>query len=110
MAVTSTLSSPNSVIGLNSFCNETVDFAASEISYAALQAACSATQVPYPYQYVPDVGGSLAFEYNLIGTTGKRITDLVLNAATIAGSFTGTISYVGRSAHRDTEPGPASAR
>ncbi len=82
----------NSIIGLNSFCNQTVDFAASDISYATGQSNCSPTQVPYPYQYIPDVGGSLAFEYNLTGTTGKRITDLVLNASTIAGIFTGAIS------------------
>jgi phosphate transport system substrate-binding protein len=82
----------NSVVGLNSFCQQTVDFAASDISYAAGQSICSPTQVPYPYQYIPDVGGSLAFEYNLTGTTGKEITDLVLNASTIAGIFTGAIS------------------
>ena len=82
----------SSVLGLNEFCQQTVDFAASDLSYAAGQSACSPTQVPFHYQYVPDVGGSLAFEYNLTGTTGKQITDLVLNASTIAGIFTGAIA------------------
>ena len=82
----------SSVIGLNDFCNQTVAFAASDLSYAAGQSACSPTQVPYPYQYVPDVGGSLGFEYNLKGAGGKRIRDLVLNDSTIAGIFTGTIT------------------
>jgi phosphate transport system substrate-binding protein len=82
----------SSVVGLNDFCNRTVDFALSDLSYAASQSDCSPTQVPYPYQYVPDVGGSLAFEYNLKATTGKRITDLALDASTIAGIFTGAIS------------------
>lgn len=82
----------SSVIGLNDFCQQTVNFAASDLSYAAGQSNCSPTQVPYHYQYVPDVGGSLAFEFNLTGTTGNQITSLVLNASTIAGIFTGAIS------------------
>ena len=81
----------SSVIGLNDFCNKTVDIGASDLSYAAGASACSPSQVPYPYQYVPDVGGALGFEYNLKTGTGKRITNLVLNPATIAGIFTGAI-------------------
>ena len=100
----------NSVIGLNSFCNQTVDFAASDISYATGQSDCSPTQVPYPYQYIPDVGGSLAFEYNLTGTTGKRITDLVLNASTIAGIFTGAITTWNDPAIEALNPKTAPAR
>jgi phosphate transport system substrate-binding protein len=82
----------SSTIGLNEFCQQTVDFAASDLSYAAGQSACDPTQLPYRYQYLPDLGGSLALEYNLSGTTGKQITSLVLNAATIADIFTGAIS------------------
>ena len=82
----------SSVVGLNDFCNQTVAFGATDLSYAAGESDCSATQVPYSYQYVPDVGGSLAFEYNLDGPNGKRISDLVLNDTTIAGIFTGSIS------------------
>ena len=82
----------SSTIGLNDFCDQTVSFGASDLSYAAGQSDCDPTQVPYHYQYVPDVGGSLAFEYNLTGTTGKQISSLSLNAPTIAGIFTGAIS------------------
>jgi phosphate transport system substrate-binding protein len=82
----------SSILGLNEFCNQTIDFGASDLSYAAGQSDCDPTQVPFHYQYVPDVGGALALEYNLSGTTGKQITSLVLNASTIAGIFTGAIA------------------
>ena len=82
----------SSAIGLNDFCQRTVDFALSDLSYAAGQSACSPTQLPYRYQYVPDVGGSLAFEYNLTGQNGQQVTDLVLDPSTIEGIFTGAIS------------------
>lgn len=82
----------SSIIGLNDFCNRTVDFGASDLSFAASQSDCTATQVPYPYQYVPDVAGALGFEYNLEGSNGKPITNLTLNAAAIAGIFTGAIN------------------
>jgi phosphate transport system substrate-binding protein len=81
----------SAVVGLNDFCQQTISFAASDISYGAHQSNCSRAQVPYPYQYIPDVGGSLAFEYNLKGSNGVRITDLVLNAPTLLGIFTGSI-------------------
>lgn len=82
----------SSILGLDGFCNQTVDFGATDISYATNQAACTAEQVPYHYQYVPDVGGSLAFEYNLRTKSGKRITDLVLDDTTIAKIFTGAVA------------------
>lgn len=83
----------SSVIGLNDFCQQTVNFAASDFSYAAGRSNCSPSEVAYPYQYVPDLGGSLALEYNLKDASGKPITDLVLNAKTIAKIFTGAISF-----------------
>ena len=82
----------SSVIGMNDFCNKTVDFGATDISYATQQANCSTSQVPYPFQYMPDVAGGLAFEYNLQGPNGARITSLVLNGPTLLGIFTGAIS------------------
>ncbi len=82
----------SSAIGLNDFCQETVDFALSDTSYAAGQSACRPAQVPYHYQYVPDVGGSLAFEYNLTGQNGQKVTNLVLDPPTIEGIFTGAIT------------------
>jgi ABC-type phosphate transport system substrate-binding protein len=78
----------SSQIGLNDFAQRTVDFGASDLTYAA----AGATPPSVPYQYVPDVGYALAFEYNLIGQDGKRITNLVLNGETIAGIFTGALA------------------
>jgi phosphate transport system substrate-binding protein len=40
---------------------------------------------------MPDVAGGLAFEYNLQGQNGQRITNLVLNGPTLVGIFTGAI-------------------
>ena len=81
----------SSVVGMNDFCNHTVDFGATDISYATGQADCSTSQVPYPFQYMPTVAGGLAFEFNLQGTNGQRITNLILNGQTLAGIFTGSI-------------------
>ena len=81
----------SSVVGLNDFCNKTVDFGATDISYATQQSNCSTAAVPYPFQYMPDVAGGLAFEYNLQGQNGQRITNLILNGPTLAGIFTGAI-------------------
>jgi phosphate transport system substrate-binding protein len=82
----------SSVIGMNDFCNRTVDFGATDISYATEQSNCTTSQVPYPFQYMPDVAGGLAFEYNLSGQNGQQITNLVLNASTLEGIFTGAIN------------------
>jgi phosphate transport system substrate-binding protein len=82
----------NSVIGMNYFCNGTVDFGATDISYATNQSNCTTNQVPYPFQYMPDVAGGLSFEYNLTGQNGQQITNLVLNAPTLVGIFTGGIT------------------
>jgi phosphate transport system substrate-binding protein len=82
----------NSVTGMNSFCNKTVDFGATDISYATQQSTCTTNQVPYPFQYMPDVAGGLSFEYNLTGQNGQQVTNLVLNAATLVGIFTGDIN------------------
>ena len=95
----------SSIVGLNDFCNQTVSFALSDLSYAAGLSDCSPSQVPYPYQYIPDVGGSLAFEYNLQGPNGKRITDLVLNAPTLLGIFTGSINNWDNAAIQALNPG-----
>ena len=81
----------STTLGLNTFCQRTVDFAVTDLSYAAAQSTCSPSQVPYPYQYIPAAGGALGFEYNLDTAKGTPITDLVLDPATIAGIFTGSI-------------------
>ena len=47
---------------MNDFCQAQVAFGATDISYATGQADCSTSQVPYPFQYMPDVAGGLAFD------------------------------------------------
>jgi len=79
----------SSVIGLNTFATDQVDFAASDLPYSAGQAEASPTQ---PYQYLPDVGGGLSFMFNLNGTNGQRITDLNLDAQVIDDIFLGRIT------------------
>ena len=82
----------SSVIGMNDFCNKTVDFGATDIAYSTQQANCSTSQVPYPFQYMPDVAGGLAFEYNLTGQNGQQITNLILSDTTLEGIFSGSIN------------------
>jgi phosphate transport system substrate-binding protein len=81
----------NSIQGMNSFCQQTVTFGATDISYATQQSVCSTSQVPYPFQYMPDVAGGLAFEYNLQGANGQRINNLILSGTVLLGIFTGAI-------------------
>ncbi|HTU37576.1 MAG TPA: substrate-binding domain-containing protein [Acidimicrobiales bacterium] len=81
----------SSILGMNAFCQKTVDFGATDISYATQQSICSTSQVPYPFQYMPDVAGGLAFEYNLQAANGQRVTNLILNGPTLLGIFTGSI-------------------
>jgi phosphate transport system substrate-binding protein len=78
-----------SVIGLNTFAQDQVDFAASDLPYSALQSTYYPTQ---PYQYLPDVGGGLGLMYNLNGTDGQRITDLNLTPSLIGKIFLGEIT------------------
>jgi ABC-type phosphate transport system substrate-binding protein len=83
----------SSVIGMNDFgCQPTVDIGATDISYATGQADCNTNQVPFPFQYMPDVAGGLAFEYNLTAANGQHVTNLVLDAQTLVGIFTGKIT------------------
>jgi phosphate transport system substrate-binding protein len=79
----------SSVIGLNNFTANQVDFAASDIPYSSGQAQGNPT---VPYQYMPDVAGGLAFMYNLNGNDGQRITSLILNAHVIDQIFLGEIT------------------
>jgi ABC-type phosphate transport system substrate-binding protein len=79
----------SSVIGLNSFAVNQVDFAASDLPYSSGQSEYTPNQ---PYQYMPDVAGGLAFMYNLNGNDGQRITSLILNAHVIDQIFLGEIT------------------
>jgi phosphate transport system substrate-binding protein len=81
--------SPESnTFGLNGFTEDVADFGASDLTYGSAGAIVPGV----PYQYVPDVGYPLTFEYNLLDRHGQRISNLVLNGSTIAGIFTGHIA------------------
>ena len=82
----------SSVIGMNDFCQATVDFGATDIAYSTGQSVCTTNQVPYPFQYMPTVAGGLAFEYNVTGQNGQQVTNLVLDPSTLLGIFTGGIT------------------
>lgn len=82
----------SSIIGMNNFCQTTTEVGATDISYDTGQSNCSPSQVPYSFQYMPDVAGGLSFEYNLHGPNGRRITNLVLSAPVLEGIFTGAIT------------------
>jgi ABC-type phosphate transport system substrate-binding protein len=78
----------SSVVGLNNFAQNQVDFGASDIPYSSQQA----TYTPnIPYQYLPDVAGGLSFMYNLNGNDGQRINGLVLNSRVTEQIFLGEI-------------------
>jgi phosphate transport system substrate-binding protein len=80
----------SSVIGLDNFAQSQIDFGASDIPYSSGQATSTPT---FPYQYMPDVAGALAFMYNLTGSeTGTKITNLVLDAQVIDDIFSGKIT------------------
>ncbi|HXW33483.1 MAG TPA: substrate-binding domain-containing protein [Acidimicrobiales bacterium] len=79
----------SSVVGLNYFAQDQVDFGASDIPYSSGQADSTPT---VPFEYMPDVAGALAFMYNLTGTDGSPITNLVLDAQTIFEIFSGKIT------------------
>jgi phosphate transport system substrate-binding protein len=80
----------SSVLGLNDFAQNELDFGESDIPYASGQAQFSPGS---PYQYLPDVAGAVAFMYNLTGNDGNRITSLNLDTTAIDDIFTGRIVY-----------------
>jgi len=80
--------SSSSVLGLENFAQNLVDFGASEIGYSAGQ---TQTNPPSGYQYLPSVAGAVCLMYNVLGSTGQQVNQLRLSPAIIAGMFTGTI-------------------
>ena len=80
----------SSVIGLDNFAQNEIDFGASDIPYSSGQATSTPTS---PYEYMPDVAGALAFMYNLTGAqTGQPIKNLVLDAQVVDDIFSGKIT------------------
>ena len=80
--------SSSSVLGLENFAQNLVDFGASEIGYSAGQ---TQTDPPSGYQYLPSVAGAVCLMYNVLGSTGQQVNELRLSPAVIGGMFTGTI-------------------
>jgi phosphate transport system substrate-binding protein len=78
----------DSLIGLQEFDQQELDFAGSDFTFQA----GGASLPPFPFQYVPDVAYSEALVYNLTGYDGEQITSLQLNAETIGEIFTGEIN------------------
>ena len=98
----------SSVLGLDAFCANQVDFAASEIGYNAGQASCPPGQpAPGTYQYMPDVAGATCLMYNLQSTTSQPIRNLQIDSATMMGIFSGKILYWDDSAMKEINPGAA---
>jgi phosphate transport system substrate-binding protein len=96
----------SSVVGMNEFgCQPTVDIGATDISYATGQADCNTNQVPFPFQYMPDVAGGLAFEYNLQAANGQQVKNLVLDSSALIGIFSGAIQYWDNPAIVQLNPG-----
>lgn len=85
-------STSSSVIGLNEFAQQQVDFGASEIGYSTNQANYT-PPAGYAYQYLPTVAGATCMMYNVNDPlTGQPFTGLQLTTAQIMGVFTGTIT------------------
>jgi phosphate transport system substrate-binding protein len=78
-----------SVIGLNLFAQNQVNFGASEIGYSTGQMSYSPTE---PYQYLPDVAGATCLMYNVKGRLGNQLTSLNLSNQVLAEIWTGTIT------------------
>jgi len=73
------------------FAGGQADWAASEIPYGVVDGANTDSPPSRGFVYVPDVAGGTTLMYNLqIG--GKRVTNLRLSGATIAGIFTNKIT------------------
>lgn len=81
--------SSSSVLGLENFAQNLVDFGASEIGYDAGQ---TQSTPPPGYQYMPTVAGATCLMYNVDGQTGQQVNQLQLTPAVIGKIFTGQIT------------------
>jgi phosphate transport system substrate-binding protein len=95
----------SSVIGLNEFAQNQVNFGASEIGYSTRQADFTP---PESYQYMPDIAGATCIMYNLANATGTtQIRNLQLNPEVLFGIFTGVIRQWNDPLIQDLNPGVA---
>jgi phosphate ABC transporter phosphate-binding protein len=80
-----------STTGRQQFAQGTVDWGASEIPYGVRDGNNYDPPPTRGYAYIPDTAGGTTFMYNLYSGT-RRITNLRLSGAVIAGIFTGAIT------------------
>jgi phosphate transport system substrate-binding protein len=78
--------SAGSGFGRDKYSSGALDFGQSDISY--LPEELPAAQKRGPFVYVPVAAGALAFMFNVVGTDGRRITNLKLTADTACKLFT----------------------
>ena len=95
----------SSVLGLDGFALNQVDFGASEIGYSSNQA--SSTPPPGTYQYMPDVAGAECLMYQLPSATQQPISNLQLNSSVMMGIFSGKITNWNDPAIAAINPGVA---
>jgi phosphate transport system substrate-binding protein len=86
--------------GLADFANGQTDFGGSDYTYKAAGIPTPSG----PYQYVPVLAYGEALTYNLVGTNGEAITDLVLDPQVIGLIFTGAITMWNASQIEDLNP------
>jgi len=80
-----------STAGRSEFAQGTVDFAASEIPYGVLDGNNLNPPPARGFAYMPDLAGGVALMYNL-HSGARRVTNLRLSGAVIAGIFTNQIT------------------
>ncbi|MBA3744024.1 phosphate ABC transporter substrate-binding protein PstS [Sporichthya sp.] len=92
--------------GRNSFKNNTVDYAVSEIPYGLNDNGVADPPPSRGFAYMPIVAGGTSFMYNL-KAAGKRITNLRMSGDLLTKIFTGVISRWDDAAVKAENPGLA---
>jgi ABC-type phosphate transport system substrate-binding protein len=87
-----------SSFGRTQFAQNLFDYGASDIQYidaelpALQQGRCGGTPLAQCFTYVPVSAGGVAFMYNLVDSSGNRVTDLKLTRRAACKIFTGAIT------------------
>jgi ABC-type phosphate transport system substrate-binding protein len=87
-----------SSFGRNSFSQGTFDFGATDIQYINAElpflqsVRCHGGPLDKCFVYVPVSAGGVAFMYNLVDSSGNRVTDLKLTRRAVCKIFTGAIT------------------
>lgn len=84
-------SGTGSIDGRSQFRSGSVDFAASELPYGLDEDGFTDPPPTRPFAYVPVVAGGIGLAYK-VTVNHRRVTDLRLSGATVAGIFTRTIT------------------